>query len=82
MESVSNLNWEFAENMLLTSELNIFMPVKQTRNTLVRGNTSIAAKVNQYIAVLVGVEVINDPRVTLRTQIRESLAIGFSYTLL
>jgi hypothetical protein len=82
MESVSNLRWEFAENMLLTSELNIFMPVKQTRNTLVRGSTSIAAKVNEYIAVLVAVEAINDPRVTLRTQIRESLAIGFSYTLL
>jgi hypothetical protein len=82
LESVSSLKWEFAENMLLTSRLELFAPFKTLDQIIVRSDNLIAMKVNQYVTANFNVVLINDVNITSRTQIKQSLSIGLSYTVL
>jgi len=71
-ESVTDVRWEFAENMLFTSRLQI----------IVHNDNIIAAKVNQYITTSLSLQLINDVTVTPRTQVKELISLGITYTLL
>jgi hypothetical protein len=82
LESVTNVEWKFAENMAFSSNLELFDPFKSLDHILVRSDNAISAKVNKYVTVNFTVQLINDVRVSPLTQIKEGLAIGLSYTLL
>ena len=82
LESVSSLAWEFAENMLLTSRLELFAPFKTLDQIIVRSDNLIAMKVNKFVTANFNVVFVNDANVSTRTQIKETLSIGFSYTIL
>jgi hypothetical protein len=60
----------------------MFAPFKQFDRVIVRSDNTIAMKVNQYVTVNFNVQLINDANVTPRTQTKEALAVGLSYTLL
>ena len=81
-ESVTEVGWEFAQNIVLNAKLNVFVPVKNTHLTVIRSDNTLSAKVNKFLAVNLNVLLINDPQVQLRTQAKQTLALGFSYTLL
>jgi hypothetical protein len=82
MESITDLKWPFAENMVFTSRLEMFAPFTQLDRVIVRNDNTIAAKVNQYITVNFNVQLVNDANVSPKTQIKQALALGLSYTLL
>ena len=82
LESVTNVEWLVMENIQLTSQLELFAAFRKLDEVIVRNNTSLSAKVNQYITVIFNVQVINEKQITPRTQIKETLALGLSYTLL
>ena len=81
-ESVTDFKWPFAENMVFTSRLEMFSPFKALDRVIVRSDNTIAMKVNQYVTVNFNVQMINDVNVQARTQMKEALAVGLSYTLL
>jgi hypothetical protein len=82
MESVTDVNWNFAENMLFTSKLELFSPFKAIEKVIIRSDNTISAKVNKYVTTSLNVTLINDVNVSPYTQIKQVLAIGLSYTLL
>lgn len=82
LESVTSLAWEFAENMLLTSRLELFAPFKTLDQIIVRNDNLIAMKVNKYVTANFNLVLVNDVNVSSRTQMKETLSIGFSYTIL
>jgi hypothetical protein len=82
IESISSLAWEFAENMVLTSRLELFAPFETLDQIIVRNDNLIAMKVNKYITANFNLVLINDVTVSTRTQMKEALSIGFSYTIL
>lgn len=82
MESVTNIEWKFAENMVFASNLELFAPFKTLDRITVRSDNAIVAKVNKYVTANLTLQLINDVRVTPLTQIKEGIAIGLSYTLL
>jgi hypothetical protein len=82
LESVTDFKWPFAENMIFTSRLELFAPFNTLDRVVVRNDNTIAMKVNQYVNVNFSVQVINDVNVSARTQIKEALAVGVSYTLM
>lgn len=82
LESVTNLAWKFAANMLLTSNLELFAPFKNMDRVVVRSDNTLAAKVSENVVTSLSVQLINDVNVTPRTQIKQVLALGLSYTLL
>ncbi len=82
MESVTDVHWNFAENMLLTSKLELFTPFTDLEKVILRSDNTISAKVNKYVTTSLNVTLINDVNVSPYTQIKQVLAIGLSYTLL
>ncbi len=82
LESVTSLTWEFAENMVLSSRLELFAPFSEFTRVIVRNDNIVAAKVNKVISVNFNIQFVNDVNVSRRTQIKETLALGISYTIL
>lgn len=82
LESVTNVDWVVMEDVQLTSQLELFAAFKKLDDVVVRSNTTLAAKVNKYVSAIFNVQLINERQITPRTQIKESLALGLSYTLL
>ena len=82
IESVTEVEWHLDQSLLFTSKLELFSPFKTMDVIVVRNDNTLAAKVNKYVSVLLNVQLINENRISPRTQVKETLAIGFSYTLL
>jgi hypothetical protein len=82
LESVSDLTLTVAENVVFTSRLELIAPFETLDQITVRSDNILAAKINEYFTAKVNVELLNDWRVTRRTQVRETVALGFSYALL
>jgi hypothetical protein len=82
IESVTNVEWSFAENMQFKSSLELFAPFKTLDEVTVRSDNTISAKVNKYVSVSFNVLLVNDVTASRKTQIKQVLAIGFSYNLL
>jgi hypothetical protein len=81
MEWVTSAEWKFAENMTYVGSLQLFAPFKTMDRIVVRCDNNIVAKVNKFISVNFGVQLINEPDVYARTQVAEVLNIGLSYAV-
>lgn len=82
VESVTTLDWKIEENVLLTSKLEMFAAFKQIDVVIVRNDNTLAAKVSKYLTVNLNVQLINDRVISPRTQIKQTIAFGFSYVLI
>jgi hypothetical protein len=81
MEWVTNLDWTLDDNMLLLSQLELFSPFKDFSEPVIRSTTGLNMKVNSYITASMNLQLIREPRVSPRSQIKESIALGLRYTL-
>jgi hypothetical protein len=82
LESVINVDWKLAENMLFSSTIELFDAFKKMDEVIVRSNNNIAIKAGKLVTVIMNVQLIQEKRITPRTQVKESLSIGFSYTFI
>ncbi len=82
LESVTDIEWHLDDNLLFTAKLEMFAPFITLDQIVVRSGNTLVAKVNKYVTVNLDVQLINERQVTPRTQVKETLAIGFSYALL
>jgi hypothetical protein len=82
LESVVTFAWNFAENMLLASRLELFSAFNHLDRVIVRNDNVVSAKVNDLISVNFNVQFVNDVNVSPKTQIKQTFALGFSYTVL
>ncbi len=80
-ESVTELQLELDKNIILKSKLELFAPFKTLDVITVRMDNLLEMKVNKYIVTSLGVQLINDRIVTPRTQIKEGLALGLTYSI-
>ncbi len=81
LESVSELNANVAENIQLVGRLELFAPFQTMDRIVVRNDYSIVAKVNKYISTGLTFNLINDVNVSARTQMKQALSLGLTYTL-
>ncbi|MGA9365799.1 MAG: DUF3078 domain-containing protein [Bacteroidota bacterium] len=81
LESVTNLDWPIDEDLLLTSQFEVFAPFKKFDNPALRNITSLTAKVGKYIVAILAVQMIKEPQVSSKAQIKETIALGLSYTI-
>jgi len=82
LESVSELTWPIADNLLLSSKLELFAPLKHFDQIVTRSESGISAKITKLVVVNLNALILNDPTVTPRTQIKQTLSIGITYTIL
>jgi len=81
VEWVTEAEIQLDDNILYKSKLEVFAPFKTFTVMTARWDNSIVAKVSKYINVNFGFLAIQDPVVTLRTQIKEGLALGLTYSV-
>ncbi len=81
VESVTDFNWNFMKNMNLKSKLRLFSRFESFDVWDVRWDNVLSAQVNKYIVVNLNVLVIYEKNQSLRTQIKEALQIGITYSL-
>jgi hypothetical protein len=82
LEWVTDVKWGFYDDMEFLSRLEVFSPFESPTIMSVRWDNSITAKVNEYINAMVSMQLIYDEVVTPRTQVKEGVSLGVSYTLL
>ena len=82
IESVTTIDWKIEENVLLTSKLELFSAFNQLDVVIVRNDNTLSAKVSKYLSVNLNVQLINDRVISPRTQIKQTIAFGFSYVLI
>lgn len=81
-ESVSDLAAHLAENLVLNSKLMIFSNFKAFNQIDVDWDNVFKAKVTDLLNVTLTVRLLYDYDVSLKRQLKQTLAIGFSYDLL
>ena len=81
IEWVTEFEWVFLENMAYKGYLRLFGRFEDISVLDVRWDNTITAKVNDYFNVNINVLLIYDVDETLRTQLKEALQLGISYTL-
>lgn len=82
LESATGLKVNVMENVLYTSQLNMFSAFDQLDVWDVRWDNTLTAKVNTYINVSLNVLMVHDIAQTRRTQIKQALALGLQYSIL
>ncbi len=82
LESVTEIEAPIAENMVFKAKLELFAPFKTFNEVIVRSDNTIAMKINQYFSANLNVQFINERAISPRTQIKQTIALGFSYVLL
>lgn len=82
IESVTDVQISVEQNLLFTSKLELFAPFNNIDVVVVRSDNTLAAKVSTVVSVTLNVQLINDANVSARTQIKETIALGITYTLI
>lgn len=80
LESVTDVDWKLAENILFTSKLEAFAPFKTIDRVDLRNENKLVMQVNKYITTQLIVQLLNVAPFP-RTQIKEGLSLGFVYNL-
>jgi len=79
LESVTDLEWNLKENILFKSKLEIFAALTQPRDVAISNDNTLAIKVSKNVSVNLGVLIVKDDTLSKKTQIKETLTVGFSY---
>lgn len=82
MESVTDYSAKLDENIALIARLELFAPFNAMDKVIVRNDYGIAAKVSKYISTNLTVNILNDVNVSPRTQIKQALSLGITYSFL
>ena len=81
IESVTEGEFALEENMLLNSKLRLFSAFDKLDVWDVRWDNTITAKISKYFNVNLNVLLIHDIDQSLKTQFKEALQLGITYTL-
>jgi hypothetical protein len=83
LESVTEVSWQLQSNLLFTGKLELFDAFRNFDIIIMRSDNTLAAKVSKYLTVNVNVQLIKEPPVRRgKIQVKETLAIGLSYSFL
>jgi hypothetical protein len=81
-ESVTDVKLGLMDNVDLTGRLELLAPFNALDKIIVRSDYTLGAKVNKYVTTNLSLSLINDVNVSPRTQVKQALALGLTYTLL
>ncbi len=77
---MTDVEWKLADNILFTSKLELFAPFKKIDRVDIRGESKLTMSVNKYISAMLSVQVLNIEPFP-RTQVKESISLGFTYNV-
>ncbi len=81
IESVTDVEYTFMDNMLYKSKLRLFTRFDALDVWDVRFDNTISAKVNKYIVVNLNVLVVYEKSQSIKTQVKEALQLGVTLNI-
>lgn len=81
-ESVTDLNLQVSDKVLFKSKLELFSNLEATNEIDVKWDNLLTAKIHEYLNVNLNVKVFYDRDISTSRQIKESLAIGLTYSFI
>jgi hypothetical protein len=82
VDSVTDLRKRFNEAVLLSSKLELFSNIEALRELDLNWESTLTAQVARYLNVNFSVRLLYDADVSTRRQLKQSLALGLTYTFL
>ena len=81
-ESVTDVKWQVVENILYTSKLELFSNLKGIDEIDVNWDNMLSSKITDIITVSFNFKLFYDKDVHFKRQLKQTLAVGLSYSLL
>ena len=81
-ESVTDLNLQLSDKVLFASKLELFSNLEATNEIDVKWDNLLTAKIHEYLNVNLNVKVFYDRDISTSRQIKESLALGLTYSFI
>lgn len=81
LESVTEADTKLDDNLFFKAKLELFTAFKSTEGVVVRSDNTITAKISKYFSTNLNVQFIQERPISPRTQIKQTIALGFSYVL-
>jgi len=82
VSSVTNYKRQFQENVIFSSKLDVFSDLEAFDRIDVLWENDLTLKVAKYITVTVEADLFYDKDISDKKQIRQTLAVGLTYTFL
>lgn len=82
LESVTEGTWKLDNSTTLNAKLELFSSFREPQKIIVRGDNTLTVRLAKIVTLVVNVQLINERRVTPRTQLKQSLGVGISYVVL
>jgi hypothetical protein len=80
-ESVTDAEFKFNEILLYTSKLELFSTLNRFDEIDVTWDNLFSAKVTKYITASLNIKLFYDKDISAKRQLKQTLAVGLSYTL-
>jgi len=81
LESVTEADAKLDDNLFFKAKLELFSALKKAEGVVVRSDNTITAKISQYFSTNINVQFIQERPISPRTQVKQTIALGFSYVL-
>ncbi len=81
LESVSEVDARLDDNLFFKAKLELFSAFKKLDEVIVRSDNTLTAKISKYFSTILNVQFIQERPITPRTQVKQTIALGFSYVL-
>ncbi len=82
LESVTDLNLKISDNTLLTSKLELFSALTTAKEIDVNWDNVFTTKISKYFAVNFNFKLFYDRDISVKRQIKQAIAVGFTYNIL
>lgn len=82
IESVSETQFNLDDNILISSKLRLFSRFNSLDVWDVRWDNTITAKINNYLNVNLNILAVHEIKQSLKTQLKEALQLGITYTFI
>jgi hypothetical protein len=82
LESVSVLTYQYKENIVYVTSLDLFSNLRAINEIDVRWENLITAEVSKYIAVSFNLQLYYDRDISIQRQLKQYLAVGLTYKIL
>ncbi len=81
LESVTEVDAKVDDNLLFKAKLELFSAFRQMDVIIVHSDNTLTAKISKYFSTILNVQFIQERPITPRTQVKQTIALGFSYVL-
>jgi hypothetical protein len=80
-ESVTDVALKLSDNLLFNSKLELFSNIKGIDEIDINWDNLFSVKVSEFINVGLNIRLFYDKDISSKRQLKQTMAVGFSYTL-